>query len=1274
MNEFMITGNKTKNKLNGQEPIDMDSLKTTSNNEDIESMKLLGNKYKNGEGCTADPIKSYQWYMKAAKLNDVESMYQIGWLYENIEDIKNLKKSIIWYSKAADHGHIDAPYKLGRIYDSYPFNDTKKSIFYYEMATARGHIDAPYELGKLYENEYETGASIFYYKKAAERGNVDAQYRLGSIYEESFDEKTEQYDYCYDDYASAIAEFIPLMEKSIFYYKKAAEQGNVEAMLSLGRNYRIIDDYCASDQWFEKAAANGSVYPCKELIDTYFDGNFFKYSYENVESKKAPLEKIIKRYQLVSKSVSLSNYDELGDVCVKLGDIYKKLSDYLTSGSNNNPGNTVKELEKLGYDKLYSNPMLWYGNAVIWYEKAAEKGIDHAYYALQQLITHVDNTELSNKAKAILLRAAEEGDSCAQYMIGQYYKTRNIEDIDESILWINKAAENGYAKALLSLGNIYRYGELGTPVDINRALDYYIRASKHRETDTSSSYEIGKIYEEVEEFKDISKSIEWYEKVRGRREDVQQRLERLYMSWVEEAVNDPEEYSWRLERSAKKGYVESMYKLGLYYSKKALNEPISQRVIGYGASSWLKCEYWFGKAAEKGHVEANYRLGMYYKYAMLFNRDDRDRAERYIKFAADKGHVYSQYEYAKICEEELRRSYNISDYTKKSIKSINYYKNAAKGGHIESAFKVISMYEDLVYHCWMHSLSADYVIEYLQWLQYSADNGNVEAIYQMGRIYSYGLYDAPKDVQKGLDLLCKAVEMGCKNAALNLERQSEDVEMIKNGLTDKFRDPEGYLKEREPFLHILDRKKWHEKAVELSDEKYQIRLNLFYRDDEKKREKEILTECLELEKSMIGELVYQLARYNGIKFDLNPSWYDYSDGILERTKILQRFSPELANCYSLRPSSDAPVINHVEWLKRITVWCDNGILYRRLTKLLTDYSRQHQVPSDFSKMIRCFCEGRFDAVAFYSRRLMEKILTDIYSEKSGEFSFPSHINPSEKSDYLYKKNWLSKTQSGYCNILRKLNNKYLHLTSSSIWSPKDVCEIIKDTVILLHYEQDERFLSTSYKRSLFCEIEDCYKALLLEQNKIITDKDLVLYTRRNLVREASLKTDLVALYARNRLEQWIKSLSEIKNMTEDCSKNYLFNQIELLSEKGYISKKKQKQAHEVRMVCDSIIHYNKTNNDLNHEKLIVVLADLTNDADLLQQYKSNVQFLMTYPISSFKEEIQNTEKIIMSRTERSLAVTEDYNSASNTSSEVQKKSEKKKTSFIMKLFSLLNDN
>ena len=98
--------------------------------------------------------------------------------------------------------------------------------------------------------------AVFWYRKAAEQGDASAQDGLGEIYDNGYGVR--------QDYAQAVA-----------WYRKAADQGFPPAQTDLGIEYAnghgVPQDYVRAHMWFNLAASGAGVASFREQWTKYRD-------------------------------------------------------------------------------------------------------------------------------------------------------------------------------------------------------------------------------------------------------------------------------------------------------------------------------------------------------------------------------------------------------------------------------------------------------------------------------------------------------------------------------------------------------------------------------------------------------------------------------------------------------------------------------------------------------------------------------------------------------------------------------------------------------------------------------------------------------------------------------------------------------------------------------------------------------------------------------------------------------------------------------------------
>jgi FOG: TPR repeat, SEL1 subfamily len=180
---------------------------------------------------------------------------------------KNYKKALPLFEEAAKHNYAPAEEKLGHMYLKgwgVP-QDTDKAVYWFKKAAEQGNAKAEVALGLIYlttaymnnllGHMFQNGNGIaiatedypkalYWFKKAAEQGNAKGENYLGYIYEQGLGVP--------QDY-----------NKAVYWYKKAAEQGYAKGERNLGYMYQyglgVPKDYNKAMYWYKKAAEQGSA-------------------------------------------------------------------------------------------------------------------------------------------------------------------------------------------------------------------------------------------------------------------------------------------------------------------------------------------------------------------------------------------------------------------------------------------------------------------------------------------------------------------------------------------------------------------------------------------------------------------------------------------------------------------------------------------------------------------------------------------------------------------------------------------------------------------------------------------------------------------------------------------------------------------------------------------------------------------------------------------------------------------------------------------------------
>lgn len=282
-----------------------------------------------------------------------------------------------------------------------------------------------------------------------------------------------QYIIGIDEFKNGYMEKLINKEESIFWLKKAANNKNLKAILTLMDKYETINpllyyDYCemAANQndsnsqliiakYYEKIDSNKCIYYMNMAAS---NNNVFAYEY---------LYTYYKDGMIVTKNIDLAyNYlnkaAELGSIesQILMGDFYY-----------------IKNI----YDK-----------AIYWYKIASDNGNHDAQIQMANYYIFGENIE-QNYTLAYKLLQKNKENVFAMYLLGYYYEHYK-ENLIESFIWYMKSAKKDYNKAQHKIAYLYDHG-LGINHDHNQSIEWLIKAANNNYLDSQiilgKKYEIG---------------------------------------------------------------------------------------------------------------------------------------------------------------------------------------------------------------------------------------------------------------------------------------------------------------------------------------------------------------------------------------------------------------------------------------------------------------------------------------------------------------------------------------------------------------------------------------------------------------------------------------------------------------------------------------------------------------------------------------------------------------------------------------------------------------
>ena len=413
-----------------------------------------------------------------------------------------------------------------------------------------------------------------------------------------------------------------------FLAAKKADKNNVEIQYLLGRCYRfgcgVDEDHDQAMSWYKKAAKQGNNDALFEIGELYIDKVTDIDNPEWHENEDDELKRIF-------------------DVALKCTDprvkrVFANLYVICTYGPYRIDGFITNISESQSLELLREsadNSCCWaqyelahryemgdgviqsYAESLKWYCAVAERGTQAQYADAQTKLGEFYKRGLGvpkdyDEAIKWYCKAVESCD-CGQnlYNLAQMYEI--AKKFSEAVKWYRKLAERGFNEAQINLAHCYHYGK-GVPQDYKESLKWYAEAAK--QDNVQAQYNIGVIYEKgmgVE--KNYNEAFKWFLKAAEQRNaQAQHRIGKFYYDGIGVAQNYSEAYKWLL-RAAGHGILDAQKVLGIMY------------MDGQGVEKdYNKSVIWFRKAAEQGDEEAQYMLGV------LNNKKESEKKKIDINF------------------------------------------------------------------------------------------------------------------------------------------------------------------------------------------------------------------------------------------------------------------------------------------------------------------------------------------------------------------------------------------------------------------------------------------------------------------------------------------------------------------------------------------------------------------------------------------------------------------------------------------------------------------
>ena len=385
---------------------------------EAEGLLYLGEAFRtNRYGAVLDAEKAVQLFKMAASKGSSDAELRLADCYLRGEGVgKDEKIGRAWLARAAEHGDAIAKKKIAQILEE----EKRMRLIEEQAARDRAYQD---ELAEYVENngmdpDASDMAKLLFSAmfESAKDGQVDAQLELA------------------DAYANHTKGAIEDKARALFWYKKAAKQGNTVAQNKVGRCYcegvgtekNLVEAF----KWFKMSAEAGDAHGQYELGCAFGKGS-------GVER----------------------NYGEAFNWFVKSGE----------------QGNSAAQINVGDFYKTGKGVDVDYEKALMWYEKALDKSGAKAKLKIGQLYLDGKGVKKDEaKAFSLLKESADEGNGMAMAFCGLLCRDGRGTDVnkEKAYEWFKKSAEKGVANGKLCLARAYRNGD-GVAQQLDKARELF---------------------------------------------------------------------------------------------------------------------------------------------------------------------------------------------------------------------------------------------------------------------------------------------------------------------------------------------------------------------------------------------------------------------------------------------------------------------------------------------------------------------------------------------------------------------------------------------------------------------------------------------------------------------------------------------------------------------------------------------------------------------------------------------------------------------------------
>ena len=453
-------------------------------------------------------------------------------------------------------------------------------------AVATGESIDTLNLG-LFLHKRSSAEAELLYRKAADDGNIQAMHNLGDLLNERGDAATAGQ-----------------------WWRRAAESGDSRSMDHLGNFFNKRGEFAEAEHWWRKAADAGDIGALYDLGKLFHERN-------NITEAELWWHKI-------AQSESAYAMHLYGDMLDKIRGQTAQAEHWWHKAADKGNADAMFHLGNLSRDRGDTT------KAEQWWRKAADLGDTSAMHHLADLL---DEQADAAEAERWWRRAAEAGESNAMCHLALLLKKRG--NTAEAERWWRKAADLGDTTAMGGLGFLFFERE-----DAAGAEQWWRKGA-----DKGDTLIMTFLASLLDRRGDVAEAERWWRHAAEAGESAAMSHLAILLRKRGDAAGA--EQWWR--KAADKGDANAMINLASLLDeegdaagaeqwwRKAADKGDANAMINLASlldeeGDAAGAEQWWRKAADKGDANAMTLLGI-----LLFQRGDADEAEQWSRKAADKG-------------------------------------------------------------------------------------------------------------------------------------------------------------------------------------------------------------------------------------------------------------------------------------------------------------------------------------------------------------------------------------------------------------------------------------------------------------------------------------------------------------------------------------------------------------------------------------------------------------------------------------------------------------